>query len=537
MNSIIYSQIELPVFLISLAANLALGIVIFRYAPRTPSRRYFFFFILAQIMWITANFSAFHYLNEQHFLWLSRATMLFASLHAAAFLFFLDTFLDRERFLDGTARGVVSIALLGIASASLTPLVFSHLGTDSSGSLAPQSGPAMPFFGTFVLLCVVGAIFSLVRKYLRTAGIEKIQLRYLAVGIFTTISLILVFSYSWFMVTGRLDTVRFGHLYTLPFVLFTTYAMVRHHLLNLKAIAAEVMVMLLNFILLVQVFSSPNPAQFLVNIFVFAAAFLVGILLVRAVLREIEQKEELQGLTTRLAAANAKLTDLSRFKTELLSLASHQIKSPLAAIKGYVSLLKDGSFGSLPNEAGKAVDKVQRSADQLFELVSSLLDLRKVEEGRMDYQFAKVDMGPLTRGVVEELGQLASAKKLKLEFSASAREFMVSADAQKLRQVIQNIIDNAIKYTESGSVRINLDKIAGKVILTCADTGYGMAPEVVERLFTEFMRDERLKKMIRGTGLGLYIAKKIVEAHGGTIRCESRGENQGSTFTVTLPSA
>ena len=359
---------------------------------------------------------------------------------------------------------------------------------------------------------------------MRTSGIEKIQLRYLAVGIFTTISLILVFSYFLFALTGKLDTVSFGHLYTLPFVLFTTYAMIRHQLLNIKAIATEVAVMLLNFVLLVQVFSSTNLAQFLTSSFLFVAAFLIGMLLVNAVLKEIKQREQLQGLTTRLEAANAKLTDLSRFKTELLSLASHQIKSPLAAIKGYVSLLKDGSFGVLPPSAAEAVGKVQTSANQLFDLINSLLDLRKVEEGRMDYQFAKIDIIPLTRGVVEELSQLASSKKLQLEFGAAEKETIVSADAQKLRQVIQNVIDNAIKYTPTGSVKVNLDQVAGKVVLTCTDTGYGMAKEVADKLFTEFMRDERLKKMIRGTGLGLYIAKKIVEAHGGTIRCESAGD-------------
>ena len=523
MNSIAYSQIELPVFLISLGANLALGIVVFRYAARTASRRFFFVFIIAQILWMATNYISF-LPGAREYLWLARATMFFAAIHATAFLLFLDTFLDKDKLLGGTARAVLGIILLGVASATLTPLVFSQLGPDATGRLVPQAGPAMLIFGIFVLLCVILAILSLIRKYMRTSGIEKIQLRYLAVGIFTTISLILVFSYFLFALTGKLDTVSFGHLYTLPFVLFTTYAMIRHQLLNIKAIATEVAVMLLNFVLLVQVFSSTNLAQFLTSSFLFVAAFLIGMLLVNAVLKEIKQREQLQGLTTRLEAANAKLTDLSRFKTELLSLASHQIKSPLAAIKGYVSLLKDGSFGVLPPSAAEAVGKVQTSANQLFDLINSLLDLRKVEEGRMDYQFAKIDIIPLTRGVVEELSQLASSKKLQLEFGAAEKETIVSADAQKLRQVIQNVIDNAIKYTPTGSVKVNLDQVAGKVVLTCTDTGYGMAKEVADKLFTEFMRDERLKKMIRGTGLGLYIAKKIVEAHGGTIRCESAGD-------------
>lgn len=233
--------------------------------------------------------------------------------------------------------------------------------------------------------------------------------------------------------------------------------------------------------------------------------------------------------------SNAQLQDLSRFKSQLLSLASHQIKAPLAAIKGYISLVLEGGYGPMPDNLLKPVQAMQRSADGLVELVTSLLDLRKVEEGKMDYSFEHVDLAEMVRDVVEELGMLAREKGLDLTITGAQNPIYVRADKTKLRQVAQNLVDNAIKYTPSGSVNVSVVVQERFVTCTVADSGLGMAPILLPRLFDEFTRDQRVQHTIRGTGLGLYIAKRIIEAHGGGIYADSAGEGLGSRFWFTLP--
>jgi signal transduction histidine kinase len=120
-------------------------------------------------------------------------------------------------------------------------------------------------------------------------------------------------------------------------------------------------------------------------------------------------------------------------------------------------------------------------------------------------------------------------------FTNADHDIFVNADAQKLKQVVQNLVDNAIKYTPSGFVRVTLSEEAGRANIAVSDSGLGISAALIPYLFEEFIRDERVKKDIRGTGLGLYIARKITEAHQGTISVESPGEGEGSTFRVTLP--
>jgi signal transduction histidine kinase len=150
-------------------------------------------------------------------------------------------------------------------------------------------------------------------------------------------------------------------------------------------------------------------------------------------------------LNAKLDATNRQLGELSTFKSQLLSLASHQIRSPLAAIKGFGSLITDGLYGPVPDKVKETVEKMKSSADELIGLINTLLDLRKVEEGKMDYQFARADLAVLVSQVFELLKPLAELKKIEFTLARPEQEVPVNADAEKLKQVIQNLTDNAIK--------------------------------------------------------------------------------------------
>lgn len=231
----------------------------------------------------------------------------------------------------------------------------------------------------------------------------------------------------------------------------------------------------------------------------------------------------------------AKLEALNHFKSHLLALTSHQMKAPLGIIRGYTALLRDGYYGAMDERAKEIVAKIEFAAEDLVNLVDNVIDLRKVEEGRIEYQMENLDFVKLARHASDELGHQATSKGLNLSFEAPDKEILVYGDEQKLRHVIQNLVDNAVKYTEKGFVRVKVEEKGDDVVFSVTDSGIGIPPGVQPLLFEEFVRDERVKREIRGSGLGLHVSKIFVEAHKGKISATSEGEGKGSVFSFSVP--
>jgi signal transduction histidine kinase len=236
-----------------------------------------------------------------------------------------------------------------------------------------------------------------------------------------------------------------------------------------------------------------------------------------------------------LKSANEKLQELDRLKTEFLSFASHQVKAPLAVMKGFATLILEGSYGPIGEKIHEVVFKIKASCDQMIALVNNLLDLRRLEEGKMQYDFAEVDLKDFVSQVVDELRPLAEQKKLELSFASEEGEIRAKVDLQKFKQVVQNFVDNAIKYTPAGWIKVELKKDGTNALIAISDSGMGISTELLPKLFQQFSRDPQSRKLIQGTGLGLYIAKQIVEAHSGSVEVQSAGTGTGSTFLVRIP--
>ncbi len=240
-------------------------------------------------------------------------------------------------------------------------------------------------------------------------------------------------------------------------------------------------------------------------------------------------------LHRKLREENRELAELNHFKTHLLSLTSHEMKTPLGIIRGYAALLREGHYGDIDPQAKEIIGKIEFAAEDLVNLVDNVINLRKVEEGRMEYEMEDVDFVKLARQAAEELGHMATSKGLDMSFSAPDREIMVRADEQKLRHIIQNFLDNAVKYTRKGYVRAKVIEEERNAVFSVEDSGVGIPHEVIPALFQEFVRDERIRREIRGTGLGLYVARVFAEAHGGRVWVESGGEDKGSAFYLSVP--
>ncbi len=212
-------------------------------------------------------------------------------------------------------------------------------------------------------------------------------------------------------------------------------------------------------------------------------------------------------------------------------------------MKGYASLILEGDLGKLSREIRSAITRIYDSSNTLASIVDDYLNISRIELGSMRYTFDTIDLKDLIDNVIGELRP--NIEKSKLDFKLDIdreKRFMVHADKDKFKQIIANLVDNAVKYTPAGTVNVSLltkrAKEGNKVLFSVKDQGIGIAPEVMPKLFAKFSRAENGNRQnIHGTGLGLYVAKEIVNAHKGRIWAESPGEGKGSTFFVEMEEA
>ncbi|RJR31181.1 hypothetical protein C4569_03055 [Candidatus Parcubacteria bacterium] len=241
--------------------------------------------------------------------------------------------------------------------------------------------------------------------------------------------------------------------------------------------------------------------------------------------------------TSQLRVANVKLKELDSAKSEFISIASHQLRTPLTVIKGYISMILEGSFGKTSKVVKDCLNKVYLSNERLIGLVEDLLNISRIESGKQEYNFQPLDLVFACQSVYEELQQKAAMKKIKLDFEKpKVKIAQVVADADKLHEVMMNFTDNAIKYTPSGFVKIKIEQKDDNIIFSVRDSGIGMSKEDMSHLFQKFSRAKGSSLVhTEGTGLGLYVAKMIVESHMGGIWAKSEGRGKGSVFYFSIP--
>lgn len=314
------------------------------------------------------------------------------------------------------------------------------------------------------------------------------------------------------------------------------YSIVRYKFLNLRTLAAEIFTSLLIIISLINLLTSKTRNEAVTQGAVLFFVMVFGFLLIRSVLQEVRSREEIERLAGSLKKANEALKRLDKAKSEFVSIASHQLRTPLTIIKGYISLLSEGSFGPVNEQTQKVLNRIYLSNERLIKLVNDLLDLSRIESGKMQYMPSDFDMTELMDSVAEEFKIPALDKEIQIKWKKPEEEIHAWGDQQKVRQVVFNLVDNALKYTPAGTIEIKLEKYDDKAKLSVKDSGIGMSQTTIELLFKKFSRGEKVPTInTEGTGLGLYVAKRIVEDHKGKIWAESLGESKGSVFYMELP--
>ncbi|MFN2463785.1 MAG: ATP-binding protein [Candidatus Dormibacteria bacterium] len=245
--------------------------------------------------------------------------------------------------------------------------------------------------------------------------------------------------------------------------------------------------------------------------------------------REREEQQEALELTAQ------RLEGLEKVKSDFLNVASHELRGPLAVLRGYLSMLSDGSLGELPPQARNALTTLTAKASQMALLVTQMLEAARLEDSQLKLKLEPVDMRSLVRRAVDTMGQLtAPGQSVLLE--GSSEEILIVADPERIETIVVNLLDNALKYSpRGGAVRLKLSVADGLASVTVTDHGIGIAAEDVPMLFTRFGRIVTTENShIPGTGLGLYLSREIARMHGGDISVETE-VGRGSAFTLKLP--
>lgn len=248
--------------------------------------------------------------------------------------------------------------------------------------------------------------------------------------------------------------------------------------------------------------------------------------------------EQLAETTRNLDAANKRLEKLDKLKDEFVSLASHELRTPMTAIKSYTWMVLNNKAGDVTPKSREYLDVVYQSTERLIRLVNEMLDISRIESGRIQMKIESFDLVKLLMELKEEFAARVAEKQLTLETVCTEKEISMTGDRGKVLQIVENLVGNATKFTPAGGhIKVTATETDQGATIAIADTGRGIKPEDLGKLFQKFGRLEQgsLTSIAEsGTGLGLYLAKQYAQLHGGTITVASE-VGKGTTFTVTLP--
>jgi len=508
---------------VSIINIVIIGFIVYSANTKSVTSRAFLFIAVAAVL-----FGIFNFLYNQAglnnlALWFLRIHMLFAVWYAFSIFYLYYVFpkesVSYSKFLKFfLVPWVVFVSIL-----TLTPLVFERIISfkpdGTIGEVKTNFGIAL--FGITVASFLLSFFVGFIKKIYQTKD-KLLRLQYVLIflGAFITFGLHIFFN---FILPNFYNNSRYTNLagvYSFPFIFFTALAIFRYRFLGIRVILTDLFILILLVLSAIQILSAASFIEIILRLVILILILIFGMITIRSIRKEVEYRE--------------KLEELNRLKSEFLAFASHQVKAPMAVVKGYAELIADG-IENVPEQAKDFAKKIKESVDNLLVLIEEFMDYRRIEEGKIELNLEEVEIVSFVRKIAENLRPLAEKKKLQLIFENSLVEGFVKVDKVRFSQVVQNLIDNSIKYTQEGFVKVYIEKKQNDAIICVSDSGVGMSKEFQQKLFGQFVRDESVKKEFRGTGLGLYIAKYIVEAHHGKIWAESDGLGKGSKFYIAIP--
>lgn len=433
------------------------------------------------------------------------------------FTHFVYEFLGRkERLLIWTlyAIGFVHLAANIFTSAFIGSV---HPAFNSIYYLSPSL-----LYDTYMLLWIVLIPYThalLYREFARAEADRKRQIEYFFLGSFVGF---LGGSTSFLAVYG-FDIYPYGNFAVSLYPIVMGYAILKYRLWDFKVFATQAFVIALWVFLFARVILAPLASQEqIIDGILLLLTLIVGALLVQAVNREVRQREEIERL--------------SEEKSEFMTFASHEIRNPITAMRGFASLITDGTEGAVNPRVKDAAEKIMVTGTEVLDLIAQFLNKSKLELGQISYTREEIDLCEFISGLADGYRPHVEQKGLRfIKQCDLSQDIMIKADKGKLKEVVGNLIDNSVKYTKSGSVTVSAERHGQKAYVIISDTGVGIPKDTLPKLFQKFSRADAAKANLLGTGVGLYLGKTFIEGMGGKIWAESEGKDRGSRFIIEFP--
>jgi len=420
---------------------------------------------------------------------------------------------------------IILLPTIILASTQYGLMSFDYTNCDR----AANEGP-LAIYGYLVELYFVVMIIYTACKALYKKILSYSEIIFFTVGMigfliaFSIGNVVEVFTENWFIGQIGLLGVPF-------FILILVYLITRFKTINVRTVISEFLIAILFIAILSLLFIEDlSTAKYIVYA-TLAMVAVLGDILIKSIYKSEKQNSELLRL-------NLRLTELDKQKSEFVSFATHQLRSPITALKGYASLLLEGEYGKLNEQMTEPIKRIYDSSVTLNAVVDDYLNISRIELGTMKYDFIPLSLKDLVDTTVAELKPNIDRSGVSWSYVTCDSPCMINADKERIKQVISNLIDNGLKYSNKTNVKVTLERDDSTRIVrfTVEDGGIGIAPEVLGKLFEKFVRANSANiANIRGTGLGLFVAREIIRVHKGRIFGESLGENKGSKFTVELP--
>lgn len=413
----------------------------------------------------------------------------------------------------------------------LLPTVYNieSFDLENCEGLLAELGYYIYFISIAYLVLTVWTGIIAIREHVNS-GLSKRQIIF---GSAATVSMLVfaVFTNLFGSITGEYTAERIAPVGFVVFTAAVSYLIVRYNIFNIRILSAQILISALVFLNFAMLFIRSINNVKVILVITLVITLLIGRSLIKSVKNEILQREKIQILAKDLEKVNEQQTNLMHFIT-------HQIKGFFTKSRNIFAMALEGDFGTAPASMTNILKQGLDSDARGVELVQELLNATNIKRGTVQYNMVPTDMRTIVSEAFEMIKLQAEAKGLTYTLELAEEPVVVKCDAAFIRQAVRNFIDNSVKYTPQGFIKVEVLSENGKAIVRVSDSGVGLTKEDMSKLFTEGGRGSESRKMnVESTGYGLYIVKNIIEHHGGKVHAMSAGSGKGSTFEIQLPLA
>lgn len=512
---------------------LLIGLFVFRNNPRALLNRLLLGITVVFALWCFFDLILWTNIDSDTVIFTWSLLGIVSSLISLLSIYFISVFLYKKD-MGFVKKLILFLLLLPVLLLTPTAHNLSGFNLELCGSSGFEGIAFLNYYTALGLVAMFWILVMLVHRYRTCDKLFRKQIVLMGIGIE-------LFLFSFFIagylasylndagLAGDYSLEQYGLFGMTVFVALISFMIVRFRTFNVGMLAAQALVVALVILIGSQFTFIKSTTNLVLTSITLVLTGIIGLVLIRSVKREIEQRQHIEKLALELEKANKQQIILIHFIT-------HQIKGFLTKSRNIFAMALEGDLGPVPETMKPMIEEGFKSDTKGVNTIQEILNAANIKSGKVTYSMSDIDLKALIEEVAGDLRPNAESKGLELTIACGTEPIAIKGDRVQLVNAFKNLIDNSIKYTPSGSVNVSLTKEGSTVRFMVEDTGVGITKEDMAKLFTEGGHGTNSTKVnVESTGFGLYIVKNIIEAHHGKVWAESEGEGKGSRFIAELP--